>query len=468
MSGEPKTEALSPGEPELLNVLWPLLGRHIAFHRRLVDVTGCVKAALLLSQAIYWTRHGRDVVRSDGWFTKTAQQWQLETGLTEREQGRVRAVLRGRALIAEQRKGLPARLYFRLQADQLAQVLVQQSGAPSLPSGTEVGQALSQLLGPSVAYHRILVEVTDGVHAALMLSRALHLARHERPGISGAWIVRTSHQWTDDLGITRREQETARRLLAGLGLWEERLVGIPRRTASRVRIDVLLGLLSMRTPMCPLPARQTGLHGDDLTGSSAPNRGTVVSNSYALDSTEAPSRRDRNRHHCADPLGHSLIQGSTSSSNKPPHRLDARISRSVDLRGDLVFPPGFAIEEREAACALLAQVAPQAQLLLDELSGRIQAKAVRSTPIAYLRGLVMRAVAGTFIPEAGIAVSVARRKREAQDAECLQTRREDRDWSIERETPAHQRRLAERRAQIRQWLATHRVPGTLGTGGRKS
>ena len=36
-----------------LAIIWPLLGRHIAFHRRLVDLTASVKAALLLSQTIY-------------------------------------------------------------------------------------------------------------------------------------------------------------------------------------------------------------------------------------------------------------------------------------------------------------------------------------------------------------------------------------------------------------------------------
>jgi len=64
----------------LLTTIWPLLGRHIAFHRRLVDLTGNVKAALLLSQAVYWTRHGRDIAQRDGWFHKTAEQWELELG----------------------------------------------------------------------------------------------------------------------------------------------------------------------------------------------------------------------------------------------------------------------------------------------------------------------------------------------------------------------------------------------------
>ncbi|MFO0481000.1 MAG: hypothetical protein ACK52M_05150, partial [bacterium] len=56
----------------LLATIWPLLGRHIAYHRRLVDLTGNAKAALLLSQAVYWTRHGRDIAQRNGWFHKTA------------------------------------------------------------------------------------------------------------------------------------------------------------------------------------------------------------------------------------------------------------------------------------------------------------------------------------------------------------------------------------------------------------
>ena len=78
----------------LLTTLWPLLGRHIAFHRRLVDLTGNVKAALLLSQAVYWTRHGRDIAQRGGWFHKTAEQWELELGLSPREQTSARELLR--------------------------------------------------------------------------------------------------------------------------------------------------------------------------------------------------------------------------------------------------------------------------------------------------------------------------------------------------------------------------------------
>jgi hypothetical protein len=102
----------SAQQERALATLWPLLGRHIAFHRRLVDLTANVKAALLLSQTIYWTRHGRDIVQTGGWFLKTTEQWQMETGLSAREQSAARDVLRELAILNEQRVGIPARLHF--------------------------------------------------------------------------------------------------------------------------------------------------------------------------------------------------------------------------------------------------------------------------------------------------------------------------------------------------------------------
>ena len=85
---EPSTHA------DPLPIIWPLLGRHIAFHRRLVDLTDSVKAALLLSQSIYWTRRGRDIARNGGWFHKTTEQWTWETGLSPKEQRIARDALK--------------------------------------------------------------------------------------------------------------------------------------------------------------------------------------------------------------------------------------------------------------------------------------------------------------------------------------------------------------------------------------
>ena len=84
-SVDPSTWA--PATPDApLSVIWSLLGRPIAFHRRLVELTDNVKAALLLSQSIYWTRRGRDIAEKGGWFHKTTEQWAWETGLSPKEQ----------------------------------------------------------------------------------------------------------------------------------------------------------------------------------------------------------------------------------------------------------------------------------------------------------------------------------------------------------------------------------------------
>lgn len=62
---------------------------------------------------------------------------------------------------------------------------------------------------------------------------------------------------------------------------------------------------------------------------------------------------------------------------------------------------------------MLVRRCPQhAQALLDELAARMQANSVAVSPMAYLRGLVTRALAGTFVPEAGLRIAAVRRARE--------------------------------------------------------
>ncbi len=185
---------------EELALIWPLLGRHIAFHRRLVDLTASVKAALLLSQSIYWTRHGRDIAASGGWFFKTSEQWERETGLTAREQASARNTLRGLGILDERRLGIPARLHFRLALDRLAVALGAPADQGAMLIDWEDAAAVARLLGPTVAYHRSLATVGGGVHAGLLLSRALHLTRLESKKRPHGWIRRSVADWTRRAG----------------------------------------------------------------------------------------------------------------------------------------------------------------------------------------------------------------------------------------------------------------------------
>ena len=65
-----------------MNIL-TVLDRPIAFQRAFVKLTDSINAALMLSQAVYWSSRTGD---PGGWFWKTQSQWEDETGLTRREQ----------------------------------------------------------------------------------------------------------------------------------------------------------------------------------------------------------------------------------------------------------------------------------------------------------------------------------------------------------------------------------------------
>ena len=109
-----------------------------------------------------------------------------------------------------------------------------------------------------------------------------------------------------------------------------------------------------------------------------------------------------------------LINRSTSDLVQPQNTRHALHDSVIASGGDLVFPEQLLPEERAAARHLLKDCGPQAQALLDELAGRLRARGVRSSPIGYLRGLILRAATGTFVPELGPRLAAQRAKRQEE------------------------------------------------------
>jgi len=84
---------------------------------------------------------------------------------------------------------------------------------------------------------------------------------------------------------------------------------------------------------------------------------------------------------------------------------------------DLVYPKALSTAAQEQARQKLAGLpADLAQQLLDELAAGIRANVIRTTPLAYLRGLIARARAGTFTPEGALQVAALRRRRAEVEA----------------------------------------------------
>jgi hypothetical protein len=99
-------------------------------------------------------------------------------------------------------------------------------------------QVLLDVFDTPVSFHRCLVAVTGGVTSALMLSQAIWTTQSLDPSADG-WFIRSQEQWTQETGLSRWEQETARRALRGSGLLEERRVGMPAKFWFRVRPDAV-------------------------------------------------------------------------------------------------------------------------------------------------------------------------------------------------------------------------------------
>jgi hypothetical protein len=414
-----RTDGQSARQVRAIETLWPLLGRHIAFHRRLVDLTASVKAAVLLSQSIYWTRHGRDIDEAGGWFLKTTEQWRMETGLSAREQDTARLVLRDLAIIEEQRIGFPARLHFRLCLDQLDALLSDRIGRAAGLLDWADGAAVAELLGPSLAYHRRLAGIGGGVHAGLLLSRALHLTRLQMRRQLQEWVGNSIDEWTQQIGLTRYEQEIARRELESAGVWEEVRLGIPRGSSP---VSGWIACLRGWRAMNPGDANRIASPSSPECGVATINvrqKGqTSMQESHIHVSPKPPIQpKLQFRQKVSPPLHFTKtffdesanlhIQGSTRGLvQQPPTRETiANAGPSQRRGGDLILPESLLPEERAAALLLLKPCAQQAQALLDELSARMQANAVHTSPLAYLRGLVRRSMAGEFVPELGQRVA---------------------------------------------------------------
>lgn len=113
------------------------LQRVISFHRPLANVAGGATGGLFLSQLLYWSDKGAD---PDGWIYKTQEEWQEETALTRSEQERARRILRDKGILEEVKRGVPSRLFYRLNMDALATML----DSASLDASSRKRQASKQ------------------------------------------------------------------------------------------------------------------------------------------------------------------------------------------------------------------------------------------------------------------------------------------------------------------------------------
>jgi hypothetical protein len=105
-------------------------------------------------------------------------------------------------------------------------------------------QALLDLLGDRpVAYHPILAKALGGVVEAIFTSQLLYWTGKGK--LTDRWIYKTQAEMEAETGLTRRNQETARKNLKELGILEEKLKGVPATLHYRLDLTRLADLVSL-------------------------------------------------------------------------------------------------------------------------------------------------------------------------------------------------------------------------------
>ena len=163
------------------------------------------------------------------------------------------------------------------------------------------------------------------------------------------------------------------------------------------------------------------------------NDGSNSSNRYRLQLgggdklSPTPDSGDRPPGHvCQGPPDTRVTPRTTTgiqNESPPPLNHGAEAKRQDASAGGggnsivLEFPRGLSRAECDEARVKLAGLNENlAQQLLDELAASMKKGVIKTTPLAYLRGLAKRAHAGTYTPEGALAVAHHRRRKAEVDA----------------------------------------------------
>ncbi|KAB2319011.1 hypothetical protein F8A86_11700 [Betaproteobacteria bacterium SCN1] len=117
------------------------------------------------------------------------------------------------------------------------------SKADEQVSSTITPALLLDIFDEPIVFQRAYVGLTGSAVAALFLSYAVYTSER-LPAEAEGWFKKTGEEWKAETGLTRFEQQAARKILRDLNILIERKYGLPAELYFKVRLDRVLELLS--------------------------------------------------------------------------------------------------------------------------------------------------------------------------------------------------------------------------------
>ena len=109
---------------QMIKLIEAMNDQPIAFNKHYVFIGCGINGALMLSQLVYWTSRTKN---TEGWIYKDHHEWTQETGLTRKEQHTARKALKELGFISEKKNGVPPRVFFRVERENLYKALIEYS-----------------------------------------------------------------------------------------------------------------------------------------------------------------------------------------------------------------------------------------------------------------------------------------------------------------------------------------------------
>ncbi|HLZ28548.1 MAG TPA: DnaA N-terminal domain-containing protein [Chloroflexota bacterium] len=202
---------------------------------------------------------------------------------------------------------------------------------------TQLEAAIEAILcDQPIAYHPAVAKAVGSVTAGVLLSQLLYWTPRSRD--SAGWIWKTQAEIYEETGLTRREQETARRHLVELGIVAERRAGVPAKLYFRVDMRVLARLIA--------PTKDGGM------------RHASMAESAILDGRKAPDKRGGKRQTISESTSEttSEITGSSEFRRGSRHKENQGDERTRQpRRGEAPDTSAVADHPASTACAAPGQ-----------------------------------------------------------------------------------------------------------------